>query len=73
MKVTNQTNMSMHSTSNYFAVNTEKPFILGNIEISYQDLYVYLGSQVSNSAMKKQLANHAATKQCHIRKFSSFF
>ncbi len=27
---------------------------------------------VSNSTMKKQVANHAASKQCHIRRFSSF-
>ncbi len=40
-----------------------------DIEISYQDLYVYLGSPVSHSTMKKQVANHAATK--HIRKLSS--
>ncbi len=40
--------------------------------ISHLELYVYLGSPVSNSTMKKQVANHAVTKQCHTRKFSSF-
>ncbi len=70
MEATNQTNMTMYPTkSKYFAVNTgdREPFILGNAVISYRDLFVYLGSP-----MKKQVANHAATKQCHIRKFSSF-
>ncbi len=45
MEATNQTNMTMHPTkSNYFAVNTGdwEPFILGDVVISYQDLYVYL-------------------------------
>ncbi len=75
MEATNQTNMTMYPTkSKYFAVNTgdHEPFILGDVVISYQDLYVYLGSPISNSNTKKQVANHAATKQCYIRKFRSF-
>ncbi len=65
MEATNQTNMTMHPTqSKYFAVNTgdKEPFILGDVVISYQDLYVYLGSPISNSTMTKQVANHSATK-----------
>ncbi len=65
IEATHQTNRSMHPTkSKLFAVNTEdwEPCRLGDIEISYQDVYIYLGSLGSNSNMTKQVASHAATK-----------
>ncbi len=75
MEATKQTDMSVHPTkSKYFAINTadHDPFVLGDVVISYQDVYTYLGSPISNSSMVKQVADHAATKQCHVRKFASF-
>ncbi len=74
MEATNKTIMTIYPTkSKYFAVNTgdQEPFILGDVVMSYQDLYIYLGSPISNSTIKKQVINHAVTNQFHIRKISS--
>ncbi len=45
IEATNQANMSMHPTqSKCFTVNAvdQEPFRLGDIDISYQELYIYM-------------------------------
>ncbi len=52
--------------------NDREPFILQNVVISYTQEYTFLGSQVSNSKLSKQVSAHVDSKQCHLRKFTSF-
>lgn len=75
MEATKQTDMSIHPIkSKYFAINTldQEPFVIDDVVISYQDVYTYLGTPISNSSMQKQVAQHAGSKQSHVRKFASF-
>ena len=66
--------MKWHKTkSKFFTVNINdtEPFVMSDIVISYTPEYTYSGSPVSNQPVRKQIASHITSKQCHMRKFPS--
>ncbi len=70
-----QINSNIHPIkSRFMTVNTNdrEPFILQNVVISYTQEYTFIGSQVSNSKLSKQVSSQVDSKHCHVRKFTSF-
>ena len=66
---------SMHPVkSKFFTVNVDdkEPIYLDNVKISYQELYIYLGTELSNSNITEQVRNHLASKNGNKLKFLSF-
>jgi hypothetical protein len=60
--------------SKFFAINTndKEPFVIEDIVISHTDLYVYLGTFMSDDTINQQVIQHIDKKQSHARKLYSF-
>ena len=66
---------SMHPVkSKFFTVNMDdkEPIYLDNVKISYQELYIYLDTELSNSNITEQVRDHLASKNGNKLKFLSF-
>ena len=67
--------MVMHPAKSCFlAINTEDkaPFHIGTVKIINCESYCYLGSQISNSSINRQVQNQLKSKQSHVYKYYSF-
>ncbi len=66
---------SMHPVkSKFFSVNChdKNPIVLDNVTVSYTEIYIYLGTPMSNAPLHKQVQNHISNKHNHCMKFTSF-
>ena len=66
---------SMHPVkSKFFTVNSEEnqPIMLDNVMISYQAIYVYLGTLLFNASISTQAQEHIKSKNGSKLKFYSF-
>ena len=67
--------MEIHPTkSKYLSVNGtgQVPIQIDNILISHTNQYVYLGTPISDSAIKDQIRDHITKKESHVVKFFLF-
>ena len=67
--------MEIHPEKSKFMVINSKdnaPFILENIAIRHTHEYVYLGTPISDSPLRKQVKAHIDLKRSHLMKFSAF-
>ena len=62
------------SKSKFITVNAtqNEPFILDEVVIEHTDIYVYLGTPISNEPVAQQVSRHLHMKNPHVLKFSSF-
>ena len=67
--------MEIHPGKSKFMVINSKdnvPFVLENIVISHTNEYIYLGTPISDSSLKKQVKAHIDIKRSHLMRFSAF-
>ena len=63
------------SKTKYMAVNPDTPLAqlnIGHLHIEEIQTYVYLGSQIMNAPLSRQIHAHVQSKQSNRRKFTSF-